>query len=109
MGGWWSWAGPGLRARRSPAWRSMTRRAGASRRAAAPVGDLRASRASAQATLLADGMVSVTGGWWVGEVEGLGRDSAELFDPRTNLFTPLGQTPGFGGSGQAVRLQDGRV
>jgi large repetitive protein len=63
-----------------------------------PIGNMTAPRAGAQLTLLTDGMVLVTGG---------GDKSAELFDPKSNQFTPLPPTAAL--RDHAVRLQDGQV
>ena len=58
------------------------------------------------ATLLPDGRVLIAGG---GLRQGETEDTAETFDPETNLFTPAGNMDAARVSHRAVVLNDGRV
>lgn len=64
------------------------------------------ARASAKATLLADGRVLVTGGW--ASTVGI-LDTAEVFDPAMGSFTPTGRMGSSRSGHAAVLLPDGRV
>ncbi len=73
-----------------------------------PVGALNVRRGFHRATLLADGKVLVTGGLqYTGTYAPL--TSAELFDPATATWTPVGSLNEARGSHTATLLQDGRV
>lgn len=71
-------------------------------------GNLTLARISAQATLLADGRVLVTGGNTnVGNT--YDTKLAELYDPSTNTWSPTGSTANGRTDHTATRLTDGRV
>jgi hypothetical protein len=77
-----------------------------------PVGNLVQDRDGAQVTLLKDGTVLVTGGnHYVGSTNfNAILASAELFDPKTNKFTAVGDmTSPRNDSHRALLLNDGRV
>jgi Kelch motif protein/galactose oxidase-like protein len=80
------------------------------------VGNLLQARAGAQATLLSDGTVLVTGGYQPCPLGAtcpsseIALASAERFDPQTSQFTAVdGMLSAHDSSHRAVRLADGRV
>lgn len=76
------------------------------------VGNMVQAHDGAQATLLTDGKVLVTGGilFQENDYTGMPLAGAELFDPKTNQFTAISPMAGPRDDGhRAVRLKDGRV
>ena len=77
------------------------------------IGRMNRARMEPQATVLADGRVLITGGWTAEKTSMITRqdvtDGAEIFDPATNAFRPVGsmRIRRFGHT--ATLLRDGRV
>lgn len=70
------------------------------------IAEMKVNRAAHTATLLQDGRVLVTGGFYGG---GTSQTSAEIFDPNTGKFSPL-QKMNFARAGHtATLLRDGKV
>jgi hypothetical protein len=69
--------------------------------------ELRVPRDTHTATLLADGRVLVAGGWTREGTPGL--DSAEVYQPGTGRFEPVGSMAAVRGGHTATLLPDGRV
>lgn len=70
------------------------------------------ARYGCMATLLSDGRVLIVAGWAPGLANSgnlFALTSAEIFDPSTNSFAPVGSTSQRHFSGTLTRLQDGRV
>ena len=69
-----------------------------------------AARARYSATLLTDGRVLLAGGQGPNRPDGFLLASAEVYDPRSGVFSPTGSTTGKARvSATATRLADGRV
>ena len=69
--------------------------------------ELAQPRQGHSATLLADGRVLIAGGWPREGTQAL--DSAEIYDPRTGQFKPVGPMTTRRGGQTAIALPDGRV
>ncbi len=61
------------------------------------------------ATLLADGRVLITGGYWTNGDHWSVLSSAEVYDPATGTFSPIGSMGTARAGHTATRLGDGRV
>ena len=77
-----------------------------------PIGGPATARYGCSATLLSDGRVLIAGGWAAGPANSGTAESltsAEVFDPASGIFTPVGSMAYRHSFGTLTLLQDGRV
>ena len=74
-----------------------------------PTGSMMSARLAPTATRLVNGQILVAGGLQLSGSTGVTLASAELYDPATGAFTPVGSMAGGRAGASATLLADGRV